>query len=102
MKTWSLLGAVLGAGVMVTPAFADVLTSRVVSWNVKTHQLTLSDKSQFNLDPTQVALPASFTPGETVQISYVSDEDGVSAINSVTVLPDAIPSAEMPAQEEAE
>ncbi len=87
MKTWLLFGAVLGAGVLVTPAFADVLTSRVVNWNAKTHQLTLSDMSQFNLDPTKVALPSTFTPGETVEIVYASDEDGVLAVHSVKTTP---------------
>lgn len=87
MKTWSLLGAVVGACVFAAPAFADSITSRIVSWNPHTHQLTLSDRSQFNLDPKQVTLPETFTPGDTVEISYAGGEDGVSAIHSVTVTP---------------
>lgn len=94
MKTWSLIGAVIGAGVMIVPAYADVVTSKIVNWNAKTQQLTLSDNSQFNLDPKQVALPASFVPGATVEIIFAADEDGVSEVNAVTVLPDAAPAAE--------
>ena len=97
MKTWSLIGAVIGAGVLVAPAFADTVTSRVVNWNAKTQQLTLSDKSQFNLNPAQPGLPSTYTAGETVEISFVADEDGVSEINSVTVTP-----SDLPVQEEAE
>lgn len=77
--------------VAASAAQADVRRSTVVDWNLRTHQLTLSDRTQFNLDPAKVALPDTLTPGDGIEIGYDSDEDGVSAVHYVTVLARANP-----------
>lgn len=77
----------VGTGLLVatfSPALADQVTATVTDWNAATRTITLDDQSQFANIPEEVAVP-DMKAGDEVTINYEADEDGVLAINSVTV-----------------
>ena len=66
------------------PALADEVTAKVTDWNPATRTITLEDQSQFANIAKDVAVP-DLQAGDEVTIKYQADEDGIQAINSVTV-----------------
>ena len=84
MTTRALL---IATGLLVAslnPALADQVTATVTDWNATTRTITLDDRSQFADIANEVAVPA-LKAGDEVTIQYQADEDGIQAINSVTV-----------------
>lgn len=77
----------VGTGLLVasfSPALADQVTAIVTDWNATTRTITLDDQSQFASIPKEVAVP-DLKAGDEVTIVYQADEDGIQAINSVTL-----------------
>ncbi len=78
----------LAAGLLAAgPAFADSVTAAVTEWNAATRTITLEDRSQFAAIPATVAVPA-LKAGDEITVDYYADEDGVQAINAITVTKD--------------
>jgi hypothetical protein len=99
MKTRALL---LGCGLLAAsfgPAFADNLTATVTNWDTVSRTMTLEDMSQFAEIPKEVAVPGDLKAGDRVTIDFEATEDGVQAINSITILERAI-SRRLPPQTE--
>jgi hypothetical protein len=83
----TLRALLVGAGLLVasfSPALADQVTAVVTDWNATTRTITLDDQSQFASIPNEVAVP-DLKAGDEVTIIYQADEDGIQAINSVTL-----------------
>ena len=51
----------------------------------KAKLLVLTDRTVWDLGVMKSALPAGIAAGSRVHIEYESDEEGVSAINSITM-----------------
>lgn len=84
MKTRALLVSVGLLAVSFGPAVADNVTAAVDSWDPASRTLTLEDKSQFMNIAKEVAVPELKT-GDVVTIDYYADEDGIQAINAITM-----------------
>jgi hypothetical protein len=85
--TMALRALLAGAGLLVasfSPALADQVTAIVTDWNATTRTITLDDQSQFANIAKEVAVP-DLKAGDEVTIIYQADEDGIQAINSVTL-----------------
>ncbi len=87
MTTRALL---IAGGLLVasfSPALADQVTATVIDWNAATRTITLDDQSQFANIAKTVTVP-DLKAGDEVTIKYQADEDGIQAINSITVDPE--------------
>lgn len=69
----------------LTPAFADSVTAAVAEWNQATRTITLEDRSQFADMPATVTVPPELQPGDEITVDYYADEDGIQAINAITI-----------------
>jgi hypothetical protein len=90
MNTRALL---VGCGLLLAsfgPAFADNLTAIVTNWDFVNRIITLEDLSQFTGIPNEVAVPSELKAGNRVMIDFEATEDGVQAINSITIVDRAI------------
>jgi len=67
-----------------SPALADSVTANVAEWNATTRTITLEDRSQFADIPAEVTVPP-LQAGDEVTVDYYADEDGIQAINAITV-----------------
>ena len=84
MTTRALL---IAGGLLVasfSPTLADQVTARVTDWNPATRTITLDDQSQFANIAKDVAVP-DLKAGDDVTIKYQADEDGIQAIDSITI-----------------
>lgn len=79
-----LLTAIL---LLSTPAAADVTDGTILALDRKARALVLSDRSVWELEALESSLPDNLKAGDRIEISYESDEDGVSAIRYIKVLP---------------
>ncbi|MDH3449078.1 MAG: copper-binding protein [Gammaproteobacteria bacterium] len=68
-------------------ASADVTDGTVLALDRKAKSLVLTDRSAWALDAMKSAMPEGLKAGDRVEINYESDEDGVSAINGIRILP---------------
>jgi len=84
MKTRALLVSVGLLAASFGPAIADNVTAAVDNWDAASRTLTLEDKSQFSNIAKEVAVP-DLKAGDQVTVDYYADEDGIQAINSITV-----------------
>ncbi len=84
MNTRALLVSVGLLAASFGPAVADNVTSAVDAWDASSRTLTLQDKSQFVGIAGEIAVP-DLRAGDQVTIDYDATEDGVQAINSITV-----------------
>ncbi|WP_417690917.1 hypothetical protein [Roseibium sp.] len=66
---------------------ADFVTSRVKSWDPVSRTLVLTDKTQFQSIPSDIILPDAIQAGQTVTVSYIGSEDGVSKLLSIRIQP---------------
>ena len=73
------------------PAVADVTNGTILALDRKARSLVLTDRTVWTLDTMEASLPADLKAGDRVEIKYESDEEGVSAIRSVQLLPAAKP-----------
>lgn len=64
----------------------DVSEGTVLVYDRKARVLVLTDRSVWSLEALKAQAPAGLKAGDRVQIQYESDEEGVSAINSIEVL----------------
>jgi cold shock CspA family protein len=69
-----------------TSGAADVSTGTVLVLDRKARVLVLTDRTVWALNVMKSALPTGLKAGDRVEIDYESDEEGVSAINSITIL----------------
>jgi hypothetical protein len=67
-----------------SPALANSITATVDSWDASHRILTLDRRSQFADIPKEVAVP-DLTAGDRMTVDYYADEDGIQAINAITV-----------------
>ena len=63
----------------------DVTEGTVLVYDRKAQRLVLTDRSVWDLAAMKTEAPAGLEAGSRVRIEYQSDEEGVSAINSITV-----------------
>jgi hypothetical protein len=84
MKTRAFLVSLGLLAVSFGPALADNVSATVDGWDATTRTLTLDDKSQFADIPKEVAVP-DLKAGDRVTVDYYADEDGIQAINAITV-----------------
>jgi hypothetical protein len=71
---------------LAAPALADDVTSTVTAYDRVDGIIVLADKSVFALDVLTGEIPPTLSAGDRITIDYEGDEDGVSAINSITIL----------------
>jgi len=63
----------------------DVSDGTVLVYDRKANLLVLTDRTVWALEALKSPLPAGIEAGSQVHIEYESDEEGVSAINSITM-----------------
>lgn len=75
--------------VLVAPLASaqDVTDGTLLGYDRKANLLILKDRTVWSLTDLKSALPDGLKAGDRIRIQYQSDEDGISAINSVEVLP---------------
>ena len=64
---------------------ADITAGSVLVLDRKAKILVLTDRTVWALDTVKSGLPAGLKAGDRIEIDYESDEEGVSAINSITI-----------------
>lgn len=68
-----------------SPAIADSIAANVTNWDSATRTITLEDGSMFKDIPATVTVPAELKSGDNVTVDYEGSENGIDAINSVTI-----------------
>ena len=63
---------------------ADAIDGTVLVYDRKANLLVLTDRTVWALEMLKTPLPAGIEAGSRVHIEYESDEEGVSAIRSIT------------------
>jgi len=63
----------------------DATDGTVLVYDRRANLLVLTDRTVWALELLKTSLPAGLEAGKRVHIEYESDEEGVSAINSITV-----------------
>ena len=73
---------------MSTLAFAqDVAEGTILAFDRKANVIVFSDKSIWDLEKLETALPDNLKAGDRIEITYESNEDeGVTVIHNVKVL----------------
>lgn len=66
-------------------AQADVITSRVISYDQAKNQLVLSDRTVIQLDMAKLKLDQAPAPGDRIEIRFVGSENGIDRITGVTI-----------------
>jgi len=79
-----LFSALLAYGL---PAAADVTNGTVLALDRKAQKLILTDRTAWALEAMEASLPNDLKAGDRIEISYDSDEEGVSAIRNIRILP---------------
>lgn len=69
-----------------TTGAADVSKGVVLVFDRKARILVLTDRTVWELESLKSDLPAGLKAGDRVEIEYESDEEGVSAINSIAII----------------
>ena len=69
------------------PAAADITDGTVLAIDRKAKTLVLIDRTVWALDTMESSLPADLKAGDRIEINYASDEEGVSAIRDIQILP---------------
>lgn len=69
------------------PAAADATDGTVLAIDRKAKTLVLIDRTVWALDTMESSLPADLKAGDRIEINYESDEEGVSAIRNIQILP---------------
>ena len=71
----------------IGPVSADSITATVTGWDAASRTITLEDQSQFASIPATVKIP-DVAVGDQVTVDYIAYDNGVDAINSITVIKD--------------
>lgn len=82
----TLLSAML---VLSASVAADVTDGTILAFDRKVRAIVLTDRTVWDLKALESKLPDNLKAGDRIEISYESDEDGVSAIKNIKVLPSA-------------
>lgn len=72
--------------VSATTAYADVLSSRIASYDQAKRQLHLTDRTIVEVDLGKFNLPIPAKPGDRVEISYDGSENGIDRIRNVKIV----------------
>ncbi|MXN66725.1 hypothetical protein GR183_17560 [Stappia sp. GBMRC 2046] len=72
--------------VSATTAYADVLSSRVVSYDQAKRQLHLTDRTIVDVDLKNFNLPVPAKQGDRVEITYDGSENGIDKIRSIKIV----------------
>jgi hypothetical protein len=85
MMTRALLvaGGLLMAS--IGSALADGFTATVIDWDTTTRTITFHDLSKLADIPPTVSVPAGLSIGDSVTVEYEGSENGIEAINSITI-----------------
>lgn len=75
-----------------TAAHADSVTASVMNWDAANRTITLDDKTMFVGIPAKTPVPELKT-GDAVTVDFDGDENGVAAVNSVTIAKELPPPA---------
>ena len=70
--------------VAVAPASADLLDGTVLAYDRVASVLVMKDKSVVPLDNFTGEMPSDLAAGDMIEVSYASDEDGISEVYSIT------------------
>jgi len=65
---------------------ADEVTGTVLAFDRVAKVLVLTDKTAYPLEVAISDIPATLSAGDQVTIDFKGDEDGISAINAITIL----------------
>ena len=68
------------------PAAADATDGTVLAIDRKAKTLVLTDRTVWALEALKSEPPVGLQAGDRVEIEYESDEEGVSAINSIAII----------------
>lgn len=71
------------------PVAADVTDGTVLAHDRKSQTLILTDRTVWALETMESPLPAGLKAGDRIEINYDSDEEGVSDIRNIRILPAA-------------
>jgi hypothetical protein len=85
MRTRALFVATGLLAASLTPALADSVTAYIDAWDPASRTITFDDQSQISNIPATVTIPAGLEVGVQVTVDYEGDENGITAINSVTI-----------------
>lgn len=87
-KCYSLV-ILAGSVLICAPLQAqDVTHGTVIAFDRQANTLVLTDRSVWTLQDLKSDLPAGLKAGDRVEIQYQSDEDGVAAIDSISLFKD--------------
>jgi len=78
----------LAAGLLaasIAPAFADSVSAVVSAWDPASRTITLEDRSQFAAIPETTSVAPSLKAGDQITVDYYADEDGIQAIEAITI-----------------
>ncbi len=67
-------------------ALADSTTGTVSAYDRLAGVIVLTDKSVYSLDSATIDIPPNLSAGDKITIEFEGDEDGISAINGITIL----------------
>jgi hypothetical protein len=65
---------------------SDVSEGVVLVYDRKARILVLTDRTSWPLESLKAEAPGALKAGDRVQIQYESDEEGISAINSIEII----------------
>jgi hypothetical protein len=65
---------------------ADVSEGTVLLYDRKARILVLTDRTKWPLESLKAEAPGALKAGDRVRIDYESDEEGISAINSIEII----------------
>ncbi len=69
------------------PGAPDITDGTVLVFDRKANVIVLTDRTTWSLENLKSSLPAGLKAGDRIRIQYESDEEGVSAINSIKITP---------------
>jgi hypothetical protein len=87
MSTRALLIAAGLLAASFTPALAESITANVANWDPANRTIVFEDRSALTV-PATTTVPADLGRGDQVTIDFDATEDGVQAVNSLTVIKD--------------
>lgn len=73
--------------VSIQPGAQDILEGTVLALDRKANTLVLTDKTIWALGESKLPIPVNLKAGDRIEIQYESDEDGVTSISNIKVLP---------------
>lgn len=72
----------------ITTGGADISEGKVLVFDRKANLVVLTDRTVWALELSKSPPPAGLKSGDRIRIEYESDEEGISSIYSIEILPD--------------